>query len=191
MARRILLGKAGSDYGLFVSKENSDVLSDAGSLSDGSLLQFDSRVGIGSLPLKFHGQGQLGRPSTISEGVTSDTFATIDHDLNYKPFVIVQWCFSTDISNGVATKMYPAMHYYWEIIDEDTEFGTRTQRFEKEIVGGVWYEVSNTTLKIYNNFAGEYAFEKLDGVIQEEGTEDPLIINYAFLIFDVEGVETE
>ena len=191
MARRILLGKAGSDYGLFVSKENSDVLSDAGSLSDGSLLQFDSRVGIGSLPLKFHGQGQLGRPSTISEGVTSDTFTTITHDLGYKPFVVVQWCFSTDISNGVATKMYPAMHYYWEIIDEDTEFGTRTQRFEKEIVGGVWYEVSNTTLKIYNNFAGEYAFEKLDGVIQEEGTEDPLIINYAFLIFDVEGVETE
>ena len=87
--------------------------------------------------------------------------------------------------------MYPAMHYYWEIIDEDTEFGTNTQRFEKEIVGGVWYEVSNTTLKIYNNFAGESAFEALDGVIQEEGTEDPLIINYAFLIFDVEGVETE
>ena len=191
MARRILLGKAGSDYGLFVSKENSDVLSATGDLSSGSLLQFDSRVGIGSLPLKFHGQGQLGRPSTISEGVTSDTFTTITHDLGYKPFVVVQWCFSTDISNGVATKMYPAMHYYWEIIDEDTEFGTRTQRFEKEIVGGVWYEVSNTTLKIYNNFAGEYAFEKLDGVIQEEGTEDPLIINYAFLIFDVEGVETE
>ena len=192
MARRILLGKAGSDYGLFVSKENSDVLSDAGGLSDGSLLQFDSRVGIGSLPLKFHGQGQLGRPSTISEGVTSDTFATITHGLNYKPFVIVQWCFSTDISNGVATKMYPAMHYYWEIIDEETENqGENVTRFEKEIVGGVWYEVTDTTIKIYNNFAGEYAFEKLDGVIQEEGTEDPLIINYAFLIFDVEGVETE
>ena len=86
MARRILLGKAGSDYGLFVSKENSDVLSATGDLSSGSLLQFDSRVGIGSLPLKFHGQGQLGRPSTISEGVTSDTFATITHGLGLQAF---------------------------------------------------------------------------------------------------------
>ena len=192
MSRRVLLGKAGSDYGLFVSKDDTDVMNDDGTLSSGSILQFDSRVGIGSLPLKFHGQGQLGRPSTISEGVTSDTFATITHGLNYKPFCIVQWCLSTDVSNGVATKMYPAMHYYWEIITEETENqGGNVTRFEKEIVGGVWYEVTNTTLKIYNNFAGEQAAEKLDGVIQEEGTDDPLIINYAFLIFDVEGVDTE
>jgi len=190
MARRLVLGKAGSDYGLFVSKSGTDVVNDSGTLTDGDNLLFDSRVGIGSLPLKFHGQGTLGLPSTRSEALTSDTFTTITHNLGYKPFVIVQWCFSTDVSSGVATKMYPAMHFYWEEEDTDTEFGTNTQVFERESVGGVWFEVSTTTLKIYNNFAGERAFATLDGVLEEEEDVDPLEIKYAFLIFDVEGVDT-
>ena len=190
MARRLLLGKAGSDYGLFVSKSGTDVINDSGTLANGDDLLFDSRVGIGSLPLKFHGEGTLGLPSTRSDALTSDTFATITHNLGFKPFVIVQWCFSTDVSSGVATKMYPAMHFYWEEEDEDTEFGTNTQVFERESVGGVWFEVSTTTLKIYNNFAGERSFATLDGVLQEEDDISPLEIKYAFLIFDVEGVDT-
>jgi len=190
MARRLLLGKAGSDYGLFVSKSGTDVINDSGTLANGDDLLFDSRVGIGSLPLKFHGEGTLGLPSTRSHALTSDTFATITHNLGFKPFVIVQWCFSTDVSSGVATKMYPAMHFYWEEDDEDTEFGTNTQVFERESVGGVWFEVSTTTLKIYNNFAGERSFATLDGVLQEEDDISPLEIKYAFLIFDVEGVDT-
>ena len=197
MASKVLLGKAGSDYGLFVSKTDNSgnttpVIASDGSLADGTNLQFDSRVGIGSLPLKFHGQGQLGRPATISEATSSDTFTTITHNLGYKPYCIVQWCLSTDISSGLATKMYPAMHFYFEELDEETEGqGEDVTRFQRKSVGGVWFEVSNTTLKIYNNFAGEVATEKFDGVLQETGTVTPLIINYAFLIFDVEGVETE
>lgn len=190
MARRLLLGKAGSDYGLFVSKSGTDVVNDSGTLTNGDNLLFDSRVGIGSLPLKFHGEGTLGLPSTRSEALTSDTFATITHNLGFKPFVIVQWCFSTDVSSGVATKMYPAMHFYWEEEDTDTEFGTNTQVFERESVGGVWFEVTTTTLKIYNNFAGERSFATLDGVLEDEEDISPLEIKYAFLIFDVEGVDT-
>ena len=79
---------------------------------------------------------------------------------------------------------------YWEEEDEDTEFGTNTQVFERESVGGVWFEVTTTTLKIYNNFAGERAFATLDGVLEEEEDVSPLEIKYAFLIFDVEGVDT-
>ena len=111
MAKRILLGKASSDYGLFVSKAGTDVVNNSNVLTSSENLIFDSRVGIGSLPLKFHGQGTLGLPSTQTDTVTGDTFATITHNLGYKPFVIVQWCFSTDVSNGIATKMYPAMHF--------------------------------------------------------------------------------
>ena len=105
MARRLVLGKAGSDYGLFVSKSGTDVVNDSGVLTSGENLLFDSRVGIGSLPLKFHGQGTLSPPASVGGKTTT----TITHSLNYKPFVIVQWCFSTDVSSGVATKMYPAM----------------------------------------------------------------------------------
>lgn len=207
MARKLLLGKAGSDYGLFVSKTEldsngnpvtTDVVNDSGVLTSGENLIFDSRVGIGSLPLKYHGQGTLGLPSYRTNSLTSDTFATITFPdtagvglgLGYKPYVIVQWCFSTDVSNGVATKMYPAMHYYYIETDEDTEYGNNVLVFERESKGGVWFEVTNTALKIYNNFAGEYAEETLDNVLIESETIAPLAINYAFLIFDVEGVET-
>ena len=190
MTRRLVLGKAGSDYGLFASKAGTDVINDSGTLTNGDNLFFDSRVGIGSLPLKFHGQGTLGLPSTRTDTLKGDTFTTITHNLGYKPFVIVQWCFSTDVSSGVATKMYPAMHFYWEEEDTDTEFGTNTQVFERESVGGVWFEVTTTTLKIYNNFAGERSFATLDGVLEDEEDISPLEIKYAFLIFDVEGVDT-
>lgn len=190
MARRLVLGKAGSDYGLFVSKSGTDVVNDSGTLTNGDNLLFDSRVGIGSLPLKFHGQGTLGLPSTQTDTLKGDTFATITHNLGYKPFVVVQWCFSTDVSSGVATKMYPAMHFYYDEFDYDTEFGSNTQEYESVFKGGVWFEVTTTTLKIYNNFAGERSFATLDGVLEDEDDISPLEIKYAFLIFDVEGVDT-
>lgn len=43
MSRRVLLGKAGSDYGLFISKLGVDVLNDAGTLCHEDLMIFDSR----------------------------------------------------------------------------------------------------------------------------------------------------
>jgi len=186
MAKRILLGKAGSDYGLFVSKAGIDVVNNSNVLTSSENLLFDSRVGIGSLPLKFHGQGTISAPAVV--GIPAST--TITHSLNYKPLVIVQWCFSTDVSNGIATKMYPAMHFYYDEFDYDTEFGSNTQEFESVFKGGVWFEVTTTTLKIYNNFAGGEKTEELDNVLQEVETISPLEIKYAFLIFDVEGVDT-
>jgi hypothetical protein len=42
MSRRVLLGKAGSDYGLFISKLGVDVINDSGTLCDKDLLIFDS-----------------------------------------------------------------------------------------------------------------------------------------------------
>jgi hypothetical protein len=189
MARRLVLGKAGSDYGLFVSKSGTDVVNDSGTLTNGDNLLFDSRVGIGSLPLKFHGQGTLGLPSTRTDTLKGDTFTTITHNLGYKPFVIVQWCFSTDVTSGVATKMYPAMHFYYDEYDYDID-GSREEEFNAEFKGGVWFEVSNTALKIYNNFAGGLKTAELNDVLEEQEIISPLEIKYAFLIFDVEGVDT-
>ena len=78
MARKLLLGKAGSDYGLFVSKTDAngnttDVVNDSGTLTSGENLLFDSRVGIGSLPLKFHGQGTI-RASCNTSGTLERTY---------------------------------------------------------------------------------------------------------------------
>lgn len=188
MARRVLLGKAGSDYGLFVSKSGTDVVNNSNVLTSGENLLFDSRVGIGSLPLKFHGQGTLTAPATL--GTPSST--TITHPLNYKPFVIVQWCFSTDVSNGVATKMYPAMRYEFFEDDYNSNYGISEEIYESTIYGGVTFQVTTTTLVIKNHFSGgikEYTITG-QGASQEVENISPLEIKYAFLIFDVEGVDT-
>jgi hypothetical protein len=195
MGRKLLLGKAGSDYGLFVSKTEldsngnpvtTDVVNDSGVLTSGENLLFDSRVGIGSLPLKFHGQGTLSPPASVGGKTTT----TITHSLNYKPFVIVQWCFSTDVSSGVATKMYPAMQFEYDEFDYSSEFGSNNEEFEAEIHGGVSYGVTTTTLTISNEFSGGLKEATFDDVLEETETISPLEIKYAFLIFDVEGVDT-
>ena len=85
MAKRVLLGKpADDDYGLYVSKSGSDVIDGSGNLTTDTNLMFDSRVGIGALNLKFHGQGLLGIPgnnlNTATNLNTSDTSATITHN---------------------------------------------------------------------------------------------------------------
>ena len=197
MARKLLLGKAGSDYGLFVSKTDAngnttDVVNDSGTLTSGENLLFDSRVGIGSLPLKFHGQGTLGLPSTRTDTLKGDTFTTITHNLGYKPFVIVQWCFTTDLSSGVATKMYPAMRYQFFEDDYNSDYGINEEEYESRIYGGVTFQVTTTTLVIKNHFSGgikEYTVTG-QGASQEVENISPLEIKYAFLIFDVEGVDT-
>jgi len=189
MARRLVLGKAGSDYGLFVSKSGTDVINDSGVLTSGENLLFDSRVGIGSLPLKFHGQGTISAPATVGTSATT----TITHSLNYKPFVIVQWCFSTDVTNGVATKMYPAMRYEFDENDYNTDYGTNEEEYDSRIYGGVTFQVTTTTVIIKNHFSGgikEYTVTG-QGASQEIENISPLEIKYAFLIFDVEGVDTE
>jgi len=186
MARRVLLGKAGSDYGLFVSKPGTNVINDSGTLTSSENLLFDSRVGIGSLPLKFHGQGTISAPAVV--GIPAST--TITHSLNYKPFVIVQWCFSTDVSNGIATKMYPAMYFNFFEDDYNSDYGISEEEYESRLYGGVSFQVTTTTLVIKNHFSGgtkEYIVTG-QGASQEIENISPLAINYAFLVFDVEGV---
>ena len=43
MSRRVLVGKGGSDYGLFISKIGVDVVDDSGNLCNKDLMIFDSR----------------------------------------------------------------------------------------------------------------------------------------------------
>ena len=194
MARRILLGKTGSDYGLFVSKGGIDVINDSGALTSSENLLFDSRVGIGSLPLKFHGQGTISAPATVgtpaSTTITFPDEAGSGQGLGYKPLVIVQWCFSTDVSNGIATKMYPAMYFNFFEDDFNSDYGISEEEYESRLYGGVSFQVTTTTLVIKNHFSGgtkEYIVTG-QGASQEIENISPLAINYAFLVFDVEGV---
>jgi|TARA_R110001592_G_scaffold356040_1_gene657321 hypothetical protein len=197
MAKRILLGKAGSsDHGLFVSKTGVDVVNGSNVLTSSTNLMFDSRVGVGALDLKYHGQGLLGVPgnnlATATNLNTSDTFATITHSLGFVPFVIVQWCLQSDLSSGVATKMYQASA---DFNSDSTRFsstggqGTTQQRLAR---AGVSYTVNSSSLIIKNNMIGELYISK-SGTLGQTFSETSRSyvggksIAYAFLIFDLEG----
>lgn len=192
MAKRILLGKAANaDYGLYVTKSGSDVVDGSNNLATATNLMFDSRVGIGSLNLKYHGQGLLGVPgnnlSTATNLNTSDTYATITHNLGFVPFVIVQWCFQSDLSSGVATKMYPAsLDFNAEANRNFAVFGN--QYNQKGLIrGGVNYSVNSTTLTITNNFIGQIYISTVNGFESSREYQGGESIAYAFLIFDLQG----
>ena len=76
--------------------------------------------------LNFMDKALLVLPATVGTPATT----TITHSLNYKPFVIVQWCFSTDVSSGVATKMYPAMHFNFFEDDYNSDYGINEEEYE-------------------------------------------------------------
>ena len=65
MSRRVLLGKGGSDYGLFISKIGVDVVDNSGNLCNNDLMIFDSRE---------KGYTQVIKKGTIdvARGVTND-----------------------------------------------------------------------------------------------------------------------
>lgn len=197
MAKRIILGKpASEDHGLYVSKSGTDVVNSSNVLTSSTNLMFDSRVGVGALDLKYHGQGLLGVPgnnlATASNLNTSDTFATITHSLGFVPFVIVQWCLQSDLSSGVATKMYQASA---DFNSDSTRFfsssgqGTSQQRLAR---AGVSYTVNSSSLIIKNNMIGELFISK-SGTLGQTFSETSRSyvggkgIAYAFLIFDLEG----
>jgi hypothetical protein len=196
MAKRVLLGKpANEDYGLYVSKTGTDVVNASNVLTSSTNLVFDSRVGVGSLDLKYHGQGLLGVPgnnlATATNLNTSDTFATITHNLGFVPFVIVQWCLQSDLSGGVATKMYQASADF--NTDSTRFFGgggnfTTQQRLAR---AGVSYTVNSSTLVITNNMIGELFISKSGSTFPLSETGRSYVggegIAYAFLIFDLEG----
>ena len=127
MANRVLLGKRGtSDYGLFVSRSSENVLTTTAPLG------FDSRA-VESLTVHSYGQGFLIPSVTNSVGTAltftynsttySDDEVTISHGLGYKPAYAVRWCRVSDLSSGVATKVWTpnqAQYSFFEV-DEDTE----------------------------------------------------------------------
>ena len=88
MANRVLIGnRATGGYGLYVSKDGDDVLTDDG-------LLFDSRTGTG-WGVATYGQGSI---------VWNGADVTITHNLGYNPVVAIRW--SHTITSGVATEVY-------------------------------------------------------------------------------------
>tara|TARA_B110000858_G_C17668351_1_gene410684 strand:+ start:126 stop:611 length:486 start_codon:yes stop_codon:yes gene_type:complete len=103
---RILIGnRSTGGYGLYVSKTGDEVTNTSNPLA------FDSRTGTG-WSIKQAGQYILGA------GNTSSSARTINHGLGYNPLFAVRWCTSSQISSGVATKVYSPSYVF--AVERDT-----------------------------------------------------------------------
>ena len=159
MANRVLLGKRGStDYGLFVSRDNQDVLTSTQPLG------FDSRAAE-SLIVHSASQGILvpnvQNSSGVQIGFTFNSVfenqhtATITHNLGYVPCFAVRWCTYNQITSGLATETYPPFAYgleQGERVEEGDEDG------DEEIFPGsagfsglVISSTTNNTIVLKNN----------------------------------------
>jgi hypothetical protein len=163
MANRVLIGKRGSEHGLFISQTGQDVLT-------ASNLSFDSTAGpsifVAGASTALKGEGSLAAPSSYS-GTTS---TTVSHGLGYVPAYAVRWCYPADLSSGVAVRMYNPSETNIQNIEYSGE--EYNEEDEYNAYGGVNSSCSSTTLTITN-------FES--GINEQTSTAS--IIYYAYVIF--------
>ena len=108
MANRILLGKRGSDQGLFVSRSGTDVTN----TSLTTPLSFDTNASASLLVHSF-GEGALvpTEPANASYAIGGVTYTAdsieISHGLGYQPAFAVRWCTPRELDgNNKATKVW-------------------------------------------------------------------------------------
>ena len=124
MANRVLLGKRGSDFGLFVSRSGVDVTD----TSSTTPLSFDSQA-ASSLLVHSFGEGALvpAEPANASYSLGGTTYTAdtinITHGLGYQPAFAVRWCTPRELDgNNRATKVWtPFFQETTTVISEEEE----------------------------------------------------------------------
>ena len=186
MANRVLVGKRGSEVGLFVSRSGVDV-------TDTSLttpLSFDSRAAT-SLNVHSFGQGILtafndgnGAPqqSITFGGVTyTSSTVTITHNLGFIPAFAVRWNRYSDLSSGLATKVYsPFITNRQEETTEGDDDEAETNPVS-DADGGLDAVMSSTTLELEN------ANRDYHNINSSTTVGDSAAICYAYVIFKEEN----
>lgn len=186
MANRVLVGKRGSEFGLFVSRSGVDV-------TDTSLttpLSFDSRAAT-SLNVHSFGQGILtafndgnGAPqqSITFGGVTyTSSTVTITHNLGFVPAFAVRWNRYSDLSSGLATKVYsPFITNRQEETTEGDDDEAETNPVS-DADGGLDAVMSSTTLELEN------ANRDYHNINSSTTVGDSAAICYAYVIFKEEN----
>lgn len=183
MGNRVILGNRGSTYGLFVSQNGVDVTDT--SLTTG--LAFDSRS-IRGLVIHSKGEGSIAATTANSLGAYTAGTATISHGLGYIPLVAVRWCYASDLSSGVATRMYSPSQGYFSQGGFDQADDEETSDWEESTSVGIDVSLSTSNLLITNHEYG-YACEVGDdqaglpsGIEDQFGT-NAQAIYYAYIIF--------
>jgi hypothetical protein len=157
MANRILIGsRATGGYGLYVGKSGQNVLTTT------EPMQFDSRMGASAIVQSF---GQ----NSISGGGTSD----FTHNLGYNPLFAVRWNLPSDLSSGVAQRVYTPAFADSDVEERDDDRDETI--FEAEVGFGIRVSHLNTnTIRLENYFSVD------DGDLSGE---TPPTLYYAIVVF--------
>ena len=186
MANRLLIGKRGSDFGLFASRSGIDVTD----TSSTEHLSFDSRAAT-SLNVHSFGQGILTAENDAGAASQSISFGgvtytssqvTITHNLGYTPAFAVRWNRFSELSSGVPSKVYTPHVILFTEEESDGEEGDE-ENFDEiaSADGGCAAVISTTTLEIENAMR-EY-FEGNGSTT----VDDSAAICYAYVIFKEEN----
>jgi|TARA_Y100000114_G_scaffold153616_1_gene173920 hypothetical protein len=182
MANRVLLGKRGSDFGLFISQNTVDVTD----TSVTTPLAFDSRA-VRGIAIHAKGEGSLAPNSgNNASAIDIPTTATITHNLGYIPLYTVRWCYASNLSSGVATKMFTPSYRRFE--DGNFDFADDEEESDwREIqTGGVSTGASTSTITINNHEYGysvEVGNDDAGSAPNEEFGTNKQTIYYAYIIF--------
>ena len=174
MGNRVILGKRGSDFGLFVSQNKEDVTD----TTDNTPLAFDSRA-VRGLIVHAKGEGSIA-------ATNPSTKATIAHGLGYTPTVAVRWAYASDLSGGVAQRMYSPSYKFIAEAGFDQLDDEETSEWEERSDVGINVTVNSTNLLIENFEFGNTieVFEDQAGTAPAEVTgEHRQTIYYAYIIF--------
>lgn len=175
MVARVICGKRGSEFGLFISQKDVDVTNTSLTTS----LSFDSRSVRGYV-ISAKGEGSLAAPTGVDE--YASTTATISHGLGYTPLYAVRWCRPANLTSGVATTMYTPNDRH--SLDVSVEMEGEEANIWAEYSGeGVGCSVTTSNLVITNYCSGD-SLEVEEGNGPAEYTNaGNSVIYYAYVIF--------
>ncbi len=191
MANRVLVGKRGSDHGLFVSRAGQNVVT-----SD-EPLGFDSRA-VESLIVQSYGQSILvpqvqhrTSGAQLTYTYNSTTYSqhehTITHNLGYIPAYAVRFCSATQITSGQATSSYSPFTYSSGSVEyqEDDEEGGDEITFPEAsgTVGLAITDVTTSSFKLTN--VGGRTFDDVNGKATSLGNES--VYFYSYVIFTADN----
>ena len=180
MVGRVLIGKRGSDYGLFVSQKYVEVTNTALTTP----LAFDSRS-VRGLIVHAKGEGTLAAPSG---GIWSTTQTNIAHGISYTPLVAVRWCTADDLSSGVATKMW-SPHVWFK--RQEFSSGSGEERAQWQVYNQRGFSIyllpsSPYTLNVYNKWSGESLAiddDPVGAAPSPYNNTGAKVVHYAYIIF--------
>lgn len=149
---RVVLGKRGTDFGLFVSRGGQNALTSTEPLGFDSraaetLIVHSTHQGILVPDMNTTGGSQVSR--TYNSVTYNQHTTTITHNLGYVPCFAVRWCTFGDLSSGLATRTFPPFHYYNEApetIEEDM-----FEEGDEVVIPGVYAESGLSIQSTTNN----------------------------------------